>query len=235
MNQANQPKRPKNYKYMHGIAKVLQPVFNILFYISIFFIVLSLILSVILIFVNVDIDQMLLQPFIKKIENTGIISSKDGPTAVVRGEIKYEISFGNGIKIITDSSNVVLDDIKAVLFAEIFVIICTLLTVAPVFRFLAILLKNISSGELENIIDQNNPRYVMFIGLCVFCGSILIRFIMRFYNYYLAVRFIKCEPQEIILSLGIDFLSGITGLVILFIGLIFAYVFQYIRNKNSGQ
>jgi hypothetical protein len=93
------------------------------------------------------------------------------------------------------------------------------------------LLKNINSGEYEKITDEKNPRYVMFIGLCIFIGAILIRFVMRFYNYYLAARFIDAV-QEIKLSLGIDVLSGITGLTILFIGFIFAYVFKKIREKE---
>jgi len=169
--------------------------------------------------VNVEVDNMLLPPFMHKI-------------AVDSGNA-YEISFGNGIKIITDVSNVFLDDIKAVLYAGIFVLICTLLTVAPVFKFLSLLLININSKEPDKVLDEKNPRYVMFIGLCVFLGTVLIRFMLRIYNYYLAARFIKGAPQEIKLSLGIDILDGITGLAIIFIGLIFAYVFQYIRNNKK--
>ena len=208
----------KNYKIAFILLKLLQPIFNILFYIAIFFVVFGLILSFILLFVNVEVEQMLLVPFMHKIANEA-------------GEITdYSISFGNGIKIITEASNVELSDIKAVLFAGLFVLICTLLTIAPVFRFLSMLLKNINSEEYIKIIDEKNPRYVMYIGLCVFFGSILIRFMMRFYNYYLAVRFLKNIPQEIKLSLGIDIMSGITGLTILFIGLIFSYIFKRIKN-----
>jgi len=211
--------RKKNYKFAFAFLKLLQPVFNILFYISLFFIVLCLILCVILLIVNVDADQMLLPPFMHKI-------------ADAKGEIaQYSISFGNGIKIITDAKNVVLGDIKAVLFAGLFVLVGTLLTVAPVFRFINLLLKNINSGQYEKITDEKNPRYVMFIGLCIFFGSILTKFVMRFYNYYLAARFIKDASQEIKLSLGIDVLSGITGITILFIGFIFAYVFRHIKNQ----
>lgn len=206
-----------------AFLKLLQPVFNILFYAAIFFIFLSLILSVIIIFVNVEVEQMLLFPFMHKIENDA-------------GEVvSYGISFGNGIEIITEASegNVALGDIKAVLYAGIFVFVCTLLTVAPIFKFLSLLLKNINSGEYSKITDEKNPRYVMYIGLCVFFGAILIRFVMRFYNYYLAVRFIKEAQQEIRLSLGIDVLSGITGLAILLVGLIFSYAFNYIYKNNK--
>lgn len=209
----------KNYNFVLGFTKLLQPVFNILFYVCIFFIILSFILSVILFFVNVDVEKMLLPPFIHKI--------------TYDAGADYEISFGNGIKVITNAKNVVLDDIKAVLYSGIFVLICTFLTMAPVFKFLSLLLKNINSKDPERILGEKNPRYIMFIGLCVFLGNILIRFMMRFYNYYLAVRFIKDAPQEIKLSLGIDLFDGITGLVILFIGLILAYVFQFVRNNKN--
>ena len=206
-----------------AFLKILQPAFNILFYAALFFIVLSLILSVIIIFVNVDVEQMLLFPFMHKIaDETGEVTS-------------YGISFGNGIEIITQATegNVALTDIKAVLYAGLFVFICTLLTVAPIFKFLSLLLKNINSGEYAKITDEKNPRYVMYIGLCVFFGTILIRFMMRFYNYYLAVRFIKEAQTEIRLSLGIDVLSGITGLAILLVGLIFSYVFGYINKPKQ--
>ena len=215
-------KPPKNYNFMLGVSKILQPVFNILFYVCIFFIILSFILSLILLIVNVEVEKMLLPPFISK-----IVDAKDNITVT-----EYEVSFGNGIKIITEAKNVALGDIKAVLYAEIFVLICAFLTVAPICRFISLLLKNINSKEINKILGEENPRYIMFIGLCVFIGTVLIRFMSRFYNYYLAVKFIRCDPQEIKLSLGIDFLDGITGLVILFIGLILAYVFQYVRNNN---
>ncbi|MCL2814305.1 MAG: hypothetical protein FWD23_06870 [Oscillospiraceae bacterium] len=210
----------KNYKYMSFVSKLAGPVFNILFYVSVFFVILCFILTVILFFTNVEVEKMLLPPFMHKIaDEAGRIT-------------EYEISFGNGIKVLTAAGNVVLDDIKAVLFAGIFVIICTLLTLAPIFRFLAALLSSIGSGDYEKITDEKNPRYVMFIGLCVFVGSVLIGFMMRFYNYYLAARFIKCEPQEIKLSLGIDLTDGVPGLAILFVGLIFAYVFERMRNRD---
>ena len=205
------------------LLKILQPVFNVLFYAAIFLIALSLILTVIIFFINVDAGQMLLAPFMGKVLNdeTGELTA-------------YSISFGNGINIITASAeDVELSDIKAALYAGIFVFICTLLTIAPIFKFLYMLLKNINSKEYINIIDKKNPRYVMYIGLCVFFGTILIKFMMRFYNYYLAVRFIKGAPQEIKLSLGVDVLSGITGLAILFIGMVFAFIFECVRERGE--
>jgi hypothetical protein len=119
-----------------------------------------------------------------------------------------------------------------VLFAGLLVLICTLLTVAPVFKFLSLLLKNIIADDHKKITDEINPKYVMFIGLCIFIGSVLTKFVMRFYNYYLAARFLKNTPQEIKLSLGLDFMSGMTGLTILFIGFIFTYIFRCINNKE---
>ena len=214
-------KKVKNYGFVAVFCKLAHPVAGVLFYAAAFFIVLCFILSIILFFVNVDVDKALLPPFISKIANEAGKATK------------YEISFGNGIKVVTDAANVTLDDIKAALYAEIFVIACTLLTLAPIFKFLSALMKNIGSGEFEKIIDEKNPRYVMFIGLCVFFGAVLIRFMTRFYNYYLAARFIKGAPQQIKLSLGIDILDGMTGLAILFIGAFLAYAFQHMRERQE--
>jgi len=222
MKQKEKKPREKNYKSLLVVSKIIQPALNILFYVAIFFIVLALILTVIILLVNEEVEQMLLPPFMSKIMNDA-------------GEVtSYGISFGNGIKIITEAGNVALGDVKAVIYAWIFVIVCTLMTLAPVFKFASLLLKNISSGEPDKILSEKNPRYVMFIGICISVGSILIRFMMRFYNYYLAARFIKGAPQEIRLSLGIDIFNGMSGLVILFMGLIFAYVLHYIRNNGNN-
>ena len=199
--------------------KILQPVFNALFYVSLFFVVLLFVLSLIILIIDVGVDQLLLSPFMNKITDAA-------------GEPAYSISFGNGIRVITGVTE--LGAIKSVIFAEIFVIIFVLLTAAPVFRFLALLLKNISSKEFILVIDAKNPKYIMYIGLCICFGNMLIQFVMRFYNYLLAAKFITDSSQEIKLSLGVSLSSGLPGLAIIFIGLILAYVFERIRESETS-
>jgi len=201
------------------LLKLLPPVFGVLFYAAIFFIVLSLILLVMVLLVNVDTDQMLLAPFMGKITDEA-------------GEITaYSVSFGNGIKIITDT--VELSEIKSAIYAGIFVFICALLTAAPIFKLFSLFLGNITSKETAKITAEKNPKYIIYMGLCFFAGNILTKFVARFYNYYLAVKFIKGAPQEIKLSLGFDILSGIGGLAIILIGFMLGYIFDCIREKGG--
>jgi hypothetical protein len=55
---------------------------------------------------------------------------------------------------------------------------------------------------------------------------------LQFYNYYLLKQFIRDASQDIDLQLRVDILSGITGLVIILTGLIYAYICQ-IYNEND--
>ena len=210
----------KTDKAVFMLLKLLQPVFGVLFYAAIFFIVLSLILLVMVLIVNVETDQLLLAPFMGKITDEA-------------GEITaYSVSFGNGIKIITDT--VELGEIKSTIYAGIFVFICALFTAAPIFKLFSLLLENINSKETAKITSKKTPKYIIYIGLCFFAGNILTKFVARFYNYYLAVKFIKSAPQEIKLSLGFDITGGITGLAIILIGIVSGYIFDYIRPKETG-
>ena len=215
--QKSKIKKQKSYKFVEFLSRILQPIFNILFYIAVVFIFLFIILSIILSFVHMPVDEMLLPPFMDKVQ--------DGGSATAA----YAIYLGNGVKITTDAENVTLENIKTVFFAGINVVVFILLTIAPIFKFTAALLYNINT---KKYFDLKNARYLMFIGLCVSVGTVVIRFMTQFYNYYLLTQFITDAPQEIALQLRIDILSGITGLVIIFTGLIFAYVCQ-IHNENQ--
>lgn len=212
----------ENYQFVSILSKILQPVFNILFYISVFFVLLLMILSLILLFVNMPVDEMLLPPFMHKAdvylqEEAYSEASSDTAAEVAEG---YVITLGNGVKIATLAENVTLGNIKTVLYAEITVLVFALLTVAPILKFLAALLNNINK---KIYFDLKNARYIMFIGLCVSVGTMLIRFMSQFYNYYLLNQFITDASQEISLHLRIDALSGLTGLAIILIGFIFAH------------
>ena len=210
-------KKPKNYKFVGVLAKILHPTFNVLFYITAVFIFLFIILTVILFFVNMPVEEMLLPPFMNKIMpyNNPILEA-------------YVISLGNGVKITTFAENVSLENIKIVFFAGINVVVFVLLTVAPIFRFAAALLDNINK---KKYFDIKNARYIMFIGLCVSIGTVIIRFMTQFYNYYLLTQFITDASQDIAMHLRVDILSGIAGLVIILTGIIFAYICQ-IYNEN---
>jgi len=205
-------KKPKSYKFVGVTAKILQPIFNILFYAAIVFVCLFVILAIILFFVNMPVDEMLLPPFMHKIK------PYNNPTLEA-----YVIQLGNGVKITTAAENVTLGNVKTVFFAGINVVIFVLLTLAPIFRFLESLLENINK---KRFFDSKNARYIMFIGLCISVGTIAIRFMTQFYNYYLLTQFITDAQQDIDLQLGVDVLSGVTGVAIIFIGLIFAYICQ---------
>lgn len=209
----------KGFQVSFALFKVLQPIFNALFYVALFFTVLLFIISLIILIVDVSVEQLLLSPYMNQITNAA-------------GDPAYSISFGNGIKIITENPD--LGSIKLVIFSEIFVIIFVLLTAAPVFRFLALLMKNINSKEFILLIDPKNPKYIMYIGLCVCFGNMLIQFMIRLYNYLLAKNFITGAEQEIYWSWVPNPSSGVPGLVIIFIGLIFAYIFERIRERETS-
>ena len=82
------------------IARVLSPVFTGAFYVGLAVAALLLITALIVLFVNVDVEKMLLPPDMKAL--------RDASGAVT----EYSLDLGNGIRIVSPASAVTLSHIK---------------------------------------------------------------------------------------------------------------------------
>ena len=113
------------------IARVLSPVFPGAFYVVLAVAALLLIAALIVLFVNVDVEKMLL---------------RDASGAVT----EYSLDLGNGIRIVSPASAVTLSHIKTVIYSSIAAWLLLLLVACPVFRFLSVLLRNVGRKEALN-------------------------------------------------------------------------------------
>ncbi|MEA4832529.1 MAG: DUF2975 domain-containing protein [Oscillospiraceae bacterium] len=203
-----EPPKLKTYGYAKSLAKLFSPVFNVLFFVLVGAAVMLVILVPIIAVIDTPVDQMLLPPFMKQ------ISDASGNT------VSFDIFLGNGVKVVADANNVALSDIKTVIYAGIVSLLAIMLVIAPITKFLSLLLKNIGSGDIFN---EKNPRLMMFIGLCALIGNPLILFVGRFYNYYLLTTFVRPVTEKIQLSLGFDFYGLVFGALVILFGAVYGY------------
>jgi len=206
-------KREKKYKkydrfgMLVRMSKLLSPVCTGAFYVCCFMAVLLGMVALIVLFVNVPTEEMMLPPFMHSItDGSGNITG-------------YNIMVGNGIRMYADYADVELSDIKTVIYAGIMLAEAVLLIAAPIFRFMSQLLKNVS---IKRPLEPNNAKLISFIGLVVAVGNTFIMFVSRFYNYFLVKTFVT-DGRNMELSLGFDAGGMIYGLLIMFIGLLYAY------------
>jgi len=230
-------KKRDRFENFVRLSKLLSPVCTGLFYICAFMIVLLGLIALIVVFVNVPTEDMLLPPFMHAIyAESGNIEG-------------YKIMVGNGIRMYAGYAEVELSDIKTVIYAGIMLAVSVMLIAAPVLRFISLLLKNVSKRQP---LAPENPKLISFIGIVVMFGNTFVMFISRFYNYFLVKTFVS-DGSNMDLSLGFDASGMVFGLLILFIGLLYAYaVKQYAEltpptremssgdeenqgNKNSGE
>jgi len=211
------PTGRKEKKTIKGdlLCKGLSPVFTVIFYASIVLAALLLVTMLIIFLMNTSVEKMLLPPFMHRVTDDS-------------GElVSYMIYLGNGVKVKCDASLVTAQDIKTVLYAGIFTVICVLCVIAPAAKFLGTLSKNVGKGDVFN---ERNPRLVLFVGLTVLIGNPFVLFIMRFYNYQLLNTFMKSAEESIELALGFDFYSMIFGAMILLFGVIYGHTVKAAKN-----
>lgn len=210
--------KTKVKKEKYYLLKLLNKIFNILFYAAVFLIFLSVIVALIVAIVKVDVDHMILPPFMKR--------GEDSSGAVGN----YALHIGNGLKITVEAETITLGDIKAMIYSGLFLLIAILATAAPIIKFFAALMRNIVNGFPDDI---KNIYYMYYIGLCLSVGGIIIKFVTRFYNYKLISIFVKDSAAVLQLDLNIDLLYAVPGLLIIFA----AFLFNYIRKSkiNSAE
>lgn len=147
---------------------MLSPVFTGAFYVGLAVAALLLITALIVLFVNVDVEKMLLPPDMKAL--------RDASGAVT----EYSLDLGNGIRIVSPASAVTLSHIKTVIYSSIAAWLLLLLVACPVFRFLSVLLRNVGRKEALN---EENARMINYIGLVILIGNTLIVALNNLLNY----------------------------------------------------
>ena len=190
------------------IARVLSPVFTGAFYVGLAVAALLLITALIVLFVNVDVEKMLLPPDMKAL--------RDASGAVT----EYSLDLGNGIRIVSPASAVTLSHIKTVIYSSIAAWLLLLLVACPVFRFLSVLLRNVGRKEALN---EENARMINYIGLVILIGNTLIVALNNLLNYIQINKFVSMSEHRIEYAFSIEGAGIIMGLFILAVGTIYGY------------
>lgn len=205
-----------SYRSIKLIAKIGQPFFRVLMYVSLVSAAILIIMAPIIFVVNIPTEEMILPPYMRAVVNEDVITS-------------YDISIGNGIRLSADAADVTLDDIKTVIYAGIFMATAILLVVAPICRFISSLFRNITNGL---VLERKNADLISYIGITVLIGNTIVLFLSRFYNYLLVSTFLG-EEGSVRLALNIDWYGIIMGAFILMTGMIFGYACEQAQNIRS--
>lgn len=199
-------------KKIVAVSKIGAPVLKGVHYASMVAAVLAGIIAIIMLVVNLPPEEMLLPPLMS-----------------VRGEgteAYYSLTVGDGIRMELPYAEVTTGDIKTVIYAEIILFAAYCIVIAPVALFMSKFMKNIANA------DENNPknhRDLMFIGLSVSAGGILIGLARSIYNFMLISGFTP-DTTVVKFSFGIDFGGVFIGLMII----IFSYFFGSAVDKTTA-
>lgn len=204
------------YNRIVPVTKALRPVFNILFYILCVMVALFAIIAFIMIFVNVDVDKMLLPPDMAAI--------KDGAGNIV----EYSLKLGNGIEVISPASDVTLSYIKLVIYARLAVWSITFLCAAPILKLIALLFANISKND---IFSENNAKYINYTGIIIIAGDFIYTLANNFFNYLQVEKFVASTHVDY--SFDLEWFGIIMGAFIITVGTIYGYACSMANNTNK--
>ncbi len=202
--------RDARYARIAPVCRLLWVAFRVLAYISGILVGLLGVIAVILIFVNVTAEEMLFTPYMKVMENG-----------------MFDVSLGNGARVIVDSS-VGTASIKGTVYAGLFTLMAGLAVCMPVFHFLSKLMKNVGAGK---VLSEENAACVNYIGMAIMLGNPFVLLVQRFFNYKLISIFIK--NVEVKFDFGIDLFGFILGLLIILIGTIYGYACNLHREETA--
>lgn len=208
------------YKRIVPVCKVLKPIFTALFYVCCVLAALLVVIAFILIFINVDVDKMLLPPDMSSIKDEA-------------GEIvSYSLRLGNGIEIVTAASDVTLGHIKLVIYAKAAIWFLTFLCIAPVFRFMSNVFGNIAKG---NVLGEENAKYINITGVIIAAGSFLFTLVNNVFNYAQIHKFVSAA--DIKYATDIQWFGIVLGVFIIIIGTIYGYACSLANNtmRSPGQ
>ncbi len=194
-------------KRIAAFSKVGAPILKVIYYLAMVAAVLAGIVAFIMLFVNVSPSEMMLPPFMSLHE-----------------EEYYSLTVGNGIRIDAPYADVTAGHIKTVIYAELMLFAAVCIVVAPISLFLSNFINNIANGDEYN---PKNQRNMMYIGLSVAAGGILIGIVRSIFNFMLISKF-TTDSNVVHLALGVDFGGIILGLIII----MFSYFWRSAGEKS---
>lgn len=161
------------YRATGKLARPLAFLLRYLFWVLVGIAILSVICMLILTLVRTSVDHLLLSPYLQA--ETG-----------ANGNTVYHVNYGGGVEATIAEDRVTLSAAKTALYAGLAQICLSCLVLAPICRFVSILLHNLAQG---NYGDKKNPDMICFSALTLLVGSPIFSIVSGYFRYLLQKAF----------------------------------------------
>lgn len=161
------------YRAMDKLARPLSLLLKLIFYILVGVAAVSLVCMLILAPMRVAVEDMIFSPYLR---------SETGEN----GNTVYHVNYQDGVEITVPEDRVPPAAAKTALYAGFVQLCVTCLILAPICRFVSILLGNIAK---KNYGDRRNPDMICFSALTLLVGSPIYSGFMGLFRYLLQKAF----------------------------------------------
>ena len=175
---ANEKKKtPKNgrmaYRATGRVARPLAFLLRIAFFVLIGIAAVSVVCMLIIAPMNAALEDMALAPYLRAETGSG-------------GNTVYHVTLGDGVRMTVPAERVTAGAVKTALYAGLVQLCLGCLVLAPICRFVSVLLGNLAAGRYG---DKRNPDMVCFCALTLLVGSPVLSAVSGWFNYLLQKTF----------------------------------------------
>ncbi len=200
--------KPKNgrmvYRATGRFARPLSFLLRIIFFVLIGIAAVTLICMLIIAPMRAALEDMTLAPYLRA--ETG-----------ENGNTVYHVSMMEGVRMTVPAERVTVREVKVALYAGLVKLCLGCLILAPLCRFVSILLCNLAEGRFG---DKRNPDMICFCALTVLVGSPLFSAVSGYFVYLLQKSF--SGPGVMLrYSFRPDWVALVTGILLLLAGFVY--------------
>ncbi len=192
------------YRATGRIARPLSFLLRITFFLLLVFSAVALICMVIIAPMHAALEDITPAPYLRA--ETG-----------ANGNTVYHVSMGDGVRISVPEERVTASAVKTALYAGLVRFCLGCLILAPLCRFVSLLLHNLAEGRFG---DKRNPDMICFCALTVLVGSPLYSSVSGYFNFLLQKAF-SGPGMMMRYAFRPDWVALITGLLLLLAGFVY--------------
>lgn len=161
------------YRATGRAARPLAFLLRIAFYVLLGIAAVSVICMIIVAPMQAALEDMTLAPYLRAETGSG-------------GNAVYHVTLGDGVRMTVPAERVNAAALKTALYAGLVQLCLGCLVLAPICRFVSILLGNLAAGRFG---DKRNPDMICFCALTLLIGSPVLSAVSGWFNYLLQKTF----------------------------------------------
>lgn len=161
------------YRATGRVARPLAFLLRVVFYVLLGIAAVSVICMLIIAPMQAALEDMTLAPYLRAETGSG-------------GNAVYHVTLGDGVRMTVPAERVNAAAVKTALYAGLVQLCLGCLVLAPVCRFISILLANLAAGRFG---DKRNPDMICFCALTLLVGSPILSAVSGWFNYLLQKTF----------------------------------------------